>query len=112
MDTLYAIFIVIHMIGWAMVLGGVIVNMKEDKLNKGVLHGALTALVAGIVLVGLAEMGDGSVNHMKIGIKLLVTLVVVALTMVGTRNPEKVTKGTMGAIAGLTVVNIALAVMW
>ncbi len=30
----------------------------------------------------------------------------------GTRRPEKVTRGLVGSIAGLTVVNIAIAVLW
>ena len=112
MDIITGIFLVIHMIGWAIVLGGTLTSMREPRIAKGVTHGALTALVAGIILVGLAEMGDGDVNHIKIGVKLVVALVITVMTIWGSRNEEKVTTGFLGGVAGLTVLNIAIAVLW
>jgi len=38
--------------------------------------------------------------------------VVTALVVMARRRPEKVTNGYLGAIAGLVVVNVALAVIW
>lgn len=112
MDLVFGILLVIHMIGWAIVLGGTLTNMREPRIAKGVTHGALTALVAGILLVGLAEMGDGDVNNVKIGVKLVVALVITFMTIWGSRNEEKVTRGFLGGVAGLTVANIAIAVLW
>ncbi len=48
----------------------------------------------------------------KIGVKLVIALVVTGLTIVGTRKPERVTTGFLGAIAGLTALNVAIAVLW
>ena len=74
-------------------------------------HGVLTALVAGVLTVGAAEMAGGDPNHMKIGIKLLVTLVITVLVILGKRK-ESVSAGYLGGIAGLVVTNIAIAVLW
>ncbi|HLS26813.1 MAG TPA: hypothetical protein VK063_13175 [Beutenbergiaceae bacterium] len=115
MDVLYSIFVVLHLLGWAIVLGGALANMRQPKLAPGVLHGALTALITGILLVGLAEATSGGpeeINHMKIGIKLLVALVVTGLAIYGRRNTDVVSRGYLGGIAGLVVVNVALAVIW
>lgn|SRR5690625_1996674 len=112
MSVVYGIFVVLHLIGWAIVLGGALANMRTPKVISGMLHGVLTALVTGIVLVGLAEMGDGEVNHLKIGIKLLVALIATALVIYGRRNDDRVTTGYLGGIAGLVVVNVAIAVLW
>src|SRR5690625_147615 len=115
MDVLYSIFVVLHLLGWAIVLGGALANMRQPKLAPGVLHGALTALIAGIALVGLAEAtssGPDEINHMKIGIKLIIALVVAGMAIYGRRNDNIVSRGYLGGIAALTVVNVALAVIW
>lgn len=115
MDIVYSILVVLHLVGWAIVLGGVLAKMREPALASGVLHGVLTALVTGILLVGVAEATSGGpeeINHIKIGVKLIIALVVTGMAIYGRRNTEVVKTGYLGAIAGLTVVNIALAVIW
>jgi hypothetical protein len=115
MDFLYHLLVVLHLIGWAIVLGGTLVNLRTPKIATGVLHGILTALVTGILMVGIAESTDVlsyELNSTKIAVKLVVALVVTGLVIYGTRRPEKVTRGLVGSIAGLTVVNIAIAVLW
>lgn len=112
MSIVYGIFVVLHLIGWAMTFGGALANMRTPQISKGMLHGVLTAIVTGILLVGLAEMGDFGVNHMKIGIKLIVALGAVAMVIMGQRDQKKVTTGYLGGVAGLVVVNIAIAVLW
>jgi hypothetical protein len=114
MDLVYHLVLVLHIVGWAIVLGGTLVNLRPPRIATGVLHGALTALVTGLVMVGLAEaVLDGDVNHVKIGIKLLVTLVITALVVVASRkDADRVTTGMVGGIAGLTALNIAIAVLW
>lgn len=109
MDFLHGVFLVLHLLGWAMVFGGALAGMKSGKLTDGAFHGILTALVTGIVLTGL--LGSDA-NHVKIGVKLLVAIVVTVLVVLGRRRPEKVTNGYLGAIAGLVVLNVGLAVLW
>lgn len=112
MNIVYGILVVIHLIGWAIVFGGALANFRAPQIPKGMLHGILTALISGILIVGLAEMTDGSVNHVKIGIKLVVALVVTAMVILGARDQKKVTAGYLGGIAGLTALNVAIAVLW
>ncbi|MCC2312753.1 hypothetical protein [Cellulomonas xiejunii] len=109
MDTVHGIFLVLHLIGWAVVLGGALAGMKSTTLPSGTFHGILTALVTGIILTGLL---GADANHVKIAVKLVITLLVTVLVVLGRRRPEKVTRGSLGAISGLVVVNVALAVLW
>lgn len=112
MDLAYKIMLVLHLLGWAMLLGAALAHLRKPTMPKGALHAALTALITGLLLVGMAEMGDGELNHIKVGIKLLVAIVVTVLVVLGTKKPERVTTGYLGAIAGLVVLNVALAVVW
>ncbi|MEZ0448412.1 hypothetical protein [Cellulomonas sp. ICMP 17802] len=114
MDLVYQLLIVLHLIGWAIVLGGTLVNLRTPKIATGVLHGILTALVTGIALAGIASAGlaGHEPNTTKIAVKLVIALVVTALVILGVRKPARVTTGYLGAIAGLTVANIAIAVLW
>ena len=112
MDLVYKIFLILHLLSWAMILGGVVVSHTEPRRAKGAMHAALTAFVTGIVLVGLAETGDGKVNHVKIGIKTLVTIAVVVMTILGEKKPERVTRGYLLGLLALIVVNVSLAIGW
>lgn len=111
MGIVTGILVVLHLLGWALVLGGLATRMRKPEIPAGVLHGALTALVTGILLVGAIEMGGGDVNQVKIAVKLLVAIAVVVLVWRGQRQPG-VTTGYLGAIAGLTVLNVVIAVLW
>ena len=63
----------------------------HPRVLPGMVHGALLQLVTGVVLVGLHEAGagDDDVNNAKIGVKLLVTLVVVGLAWVTAAGPQR-----------------------
>lgn len=112
MSIVIGILIVIHLIGWAIVFGGALANMRTPQVPKGMLHGILTALISGILLVGMHEMQGGGLNHIKIGIKLIVALAVTAMVILGSRDKEKVSAGYLGGIAGLVALNVAIAVLW
>jgi hypothetical protein len=47
-----------------------------------------------------------------VGVKLVVALIVTGLVINGARRSERVTTGYLGAIAGLTALNVAIAVLW
>ena len=111
MDIVFNIILVFHLIGWALVLGGAIFGLREEKMSKGMLHGILTALIAGILMLGIAGMGGWDMNYVKYGVKLVIALVVTGMVIVGGQK-EKVSKGFLGGIAALTVANVAIAVLW
>lgn len=113
MDVLYNVFVLLHFVGFAALFGGAFTQLKGPKrvVNAAMFHGALTQVVTGIVLLGLQEMGDGPVNHMKLGIKFLV-LVVITVLVVMNRKKEHVADGPFWSIFALTLANAAIAVFW
>ena len=75
-------------------------------------HGALTMLISGLLLVTSLEIfGDGPVNHMKVGLKLLVLIVIFVLVLMN-KKKEAVADGAFWGIFGLTLLNAAIAVFW
>lgn len=112
MDILRDIALVLHFVGLASLLGGFLVQMKpkEKVVNAAMFHGAMTQLVTGLALVGLAEAQSYDVDHLKIGIKLVLLIVITALVLVY-RKRETVPTGVWGAIGGLTLAEIVVAVV-
>ena len=113
MDIAFNIVLILHFIGLAGIIGGWLATVKAPHMNKAILHGAILQVVTGILLVGLREMQDADVNHMKIGIKLLVAIVILVLAVVGMRKEAKA-QGSSGALATtaglLGVLNVIIAV--
>jgi hypothetical protein len=115
-EFVYNLLVVLHFIGLASLLGGFLVQMRSaDKgVNPAMLHGALTQLVTGVLLVGIASAGlvpGEEVDHAKIAVKLVIVLIITALAFVGRkRTPPQV--GLWGAIGALTLVNVVIAVFW
>ncbi|GAA2941077.1 hypothetical protein [Streptomyces enissocaesilis] len=116
MDVLINVFVGLHIIGIASLLGGFLTQMKAmgagtARFTPAMLHGALTMLITGVALVGLNQADGQSVNNLKIGIKLAVLVVILGLVYVK-RDEEKAEKALFGAVGGLTVANIFIAVLW
>ncbi|KAF2778074.1 MULTISPECIES: hypothetical protein [Streptomyces] len=116
MDVLIHIFVGLHIIGIAALLGGFLTQMKAmgqgaARFTPAMLHGALTMLVTGAVLIGLNQAQDYSVDNVKMGVKLAVLIVILGLVYVK-RDEEKVDKPLFGLVGGLTLVNIFIAVLW
>ncbi|MER5931658.1 hypothetical protein [Streptomyces sp. NPDC002054] len=116
MDVLINVFVGLHIIGIASLLGGFLTQMKAmgagtARFSPSMLHGALTMLVTGVLLVGFNEMDGQAVNNIKVGVKLAVLFVILALVYVK-RDEEQVDKALFGAVGGLTVLNIFIAVLW
>ncbi|MFE2421376.1 hypothetical protein [Streptomyces hokutonensis] len=116
MDVLIHLFVGLHIIGIAALLGGFLTQMKAmghgtARFVPGMLHGALTMLVTGAILVGLNQADDQHVNNIKIGIKLALLVVILGLVYVK-RDEETVDKNQFALVGGLTMVNIFIAVLW
>ncbi|OCC07469.1 hypothetical protein [Streptomyces sp. PTY087I2] len=116
MDVLINVFVALHIIGIASLLGGFLTQMKTmgsgtARFTPAMLHGALTMLVTGMALVGLNQADDQTVNNVKIGIKLALLVVILALVYVK-RDEEKVDKGPFIAVGALTAANIFIATVW
>jgi hypothetical protein len=116
MDVLINVFVGLHIIGIAALIGGFLTQMKAmsaetARFTPAMLHGALTMLVTGLVLVGLNQADDQPVNNVKIGVKLAVLVVILGLVYVK-RDEEKVGRAAFGAVGLLTVANIFIALLW
>lgn len=114
MEILRLVLVFIHFLGLASLIGGLLVQMKgpERRIVPAILHGALTQLVSGILLVGVLEGPlDETVIHAKIGTKLGVTLVITVLAWVNRKKPT-ISSGLFGALALLSVLNVGVAVFW
>ncbi len=85
-------------------------NKSPRKLNPGVMHAGLTALIAGVVMVGLHDSvkPDEELNHTKVGIKFLVLVIILALGYKNVKKPE-LPKNVWLTMTGLTVLNIVIA---
>jgi hypothetical protein len=112
MSAINMIMYVIHLLS---VIGILVLLMHQwnktpRKLNPGVLHAGLTALIAGIVMVGLhnSVKPDEELNHTKVGIKFLVLVVILALGYKNVKKPE-LPKNVWLTMTGLTVLNIIIA---
>jgi hypothetical protein len=112
MSAINMIMYVIHLLSVIGILVLLLLqwNKSPRKLNPGVLHAGLAALIAGVVMVGLHESvkPDEELNHTKVGIKFLVLIVILALGYKNVKKPE-LPKNVWLAMIGLTVFNIAIA---
>ncbi|MXM62214.1 hypothetical protein GR925_01820 [Streptomyces sp. HUCO-GS316] len=116
MDVLIHLFVGLHLIGIAALLGGFLTQMKAmgqgtARFVPVMLYGALTMLVTGVILVGLHQAEDHTVNNIKIGVKLALLIVILGLVYVK-RDEETVDKRLFGLVGLLTTANIFIAVLW
>ncbi|MFF7134836.1 hypothetical protein ACFZBZ_21075 [Streptomyces sp. NPDC008196] len=116
MDVLIHLFVGLHIIGIASLLGGFLTQMKAmgqgtARFVPEMLHGAATMLVTGVILVGLNQADDQHVNNIKIGVKLALLIVILGLVYVK-RDDETVDKSLFGLVGALTTANVFIAVLW
>ena len=113
MEFLRHLLLVIHIVGFAALLGGLLVQVRrpEKSVNGLMRDGSGTAFLAGLLLVGVIEADDGSVDHAKIAVKGIIGLVVLALVMANVRK-ERIATGLWALILLLTLANICVAVFW
>lgn len=111
MDIVYSVLVFLHMLGLAGVISGFLMQVMTGhaKSAKVLLHSALLQLVSGLLLVGVAEMGDGGLDHAKVGVKLVVAVAVVVAAVLNLRRPAAKLAVAAGVLA---VLNIAVAVFW
>jgi hypothetical protein len=112
METVFLIAYIAHMLAIAGILVLLLlqINKTPRKLSKGVIHSAATALLAGLVLVGTYSSAkpDETLDHTKVGIKLLVVLAILVISYINVKKSE-LKKSIWLTLIGLTVLNILIA---
>ena len=120
LSIIHTVAYILHMLG---ILGILVllllqVSKKPRKFNTGILHSAATALIAGLVMVGVQYPlnADNPIqwplyDNTKIAVKLGIVLIIL---LIGYRQNKKsvfATK-TWATLLGLTVANIVIAYAW
>ncbi len=112
METVFLIAYIAHMLAIAGILVLLLlqINKTPRKLSKGVIHSAATALLAGLVLVGTYSSAkpDETMDHTKVGIKLIIILVILVLSYMNSKKSE-LKKSTWLTLIGLTLLNTLIA---
>ena len=113
MELLRHLLLVVHILGFAALLGGLLVQARspEKSVNALMRDGAGTAFLAGLLLVGVIEADDGEIDNAKIAVKGVIGLVVLVLVMANLRR-ERIATGLWALLLLLTVANICVAVFW
>lgn len=115
MEILEKVLLVLHFVGLASILGGVLVQAKllrsGARLLPAIMHGAWLQLLTGLALVGVISATDNDLDNTKIAVKLTVLLVIVVLAFI---NRTKATPASwvVPVIGLLTLSNIVIAVFW
>ncbi|MDY7088699.1 MAG: hypothetical protein SYR96_26790 [Actinomycetota bacterium] len=112
MEALRLILLFIHLIGFALLLGGAVTQFVSGKfrINPAVLWGSIIQLLSGIALSAPLRDGDEP-SPFKLGVKLLVAVLIFIMVFLP-RKRESVNKGHFIGIIVLTLVNAAVAVFW
>lgn len=117
METLRAFVVLIHLVGFAVLFGSWVVSAAGDRKFTRVMSAGLTiAAVAGLALAAPWGLADGQeLDHMKIGVKLVILLIIGALIGIGSARAKRgaTVPSIMFTLVGLlTLGNAAIAVLW
>jgi len=113
MELLRDIFLILHLIGLAAILGGFLEQWSSSKraISTVMVWGARAQILTGLALVGLIYANDGEPDNTKIAVKLVIALAIVGVAEANKKkdSPPAVAWWMVGL---LTLVNIAVAVIW
>lgn len=119
MDLVYSLLVAAHLLGMAALVGGYLSGATASRTTAPgpvMVWGARTQLVTGLALVGLGEaVLDVDYNHVKIGVKLVLAVVVAGLVEVVAARMRRgaMAPSTLVHTAGaLAVVTVLVAVLW
>lgn len=112
MEALRLILRYVHLIGFALLLGGAIVQYVSGKLriNPAMLWGSVIMLATGIGLSAPLRDGDEPAPA-KLVTKLVLAILIFVMVFFS-RKRDVVNRGHFLAIVGLTLLNAAVAVFW
>jgi hypothetical protein len=114
MEALRLILRYAHLIGFALLLGGAIVQFVSGKLriNPAMLWGSIIQVVTGLALSApLRGGGDDEPSPVKLGVKLLIAVLIFIMVFIP-RKREAVNRGHFIGIIALTLINAAVATFW
>ncbi|MEV1290444.1 hypothetical protein [Micromonospora sp. NPDC049679] len=112
MEPLRLVLLFVHLIGFALLLGGAITQYLTGrlKINRAMLWGAAIQVLTGLGLSAPLRDGDEPALA-KLATKLVLGLMIFVMVFFS-RKRESVNRGHFLAIIGLTLLNAAVAVFW
>ncbi|MFI6237981.1 hypothetical protein ACIBD9_30820 [Micromonospora sp. NPDC050784] len=112
MEALRLILLYVHLIGFALLLGGSIAQYASGRLriNPAMLWGSVIQVLTGLGLSAPLRDGDEPAPA-KLVTKLVIGLLIFVMVFFS-RKRDMVNRGHFLAIIGLTLVNAAVAVFW
>lgn len=113
MDLLRLALIVVHLVGFALLFGGTVMQLgprvtEPRVVNRAMTTGAVTQLVSGLMLSALA-VGNG-LDPAKVTLKFLV-LIVIGVILIANRRRRSVSRRVLTVVALLTLANVVIAVV-
>jgi len=110
-ELLISIFLVLHLLGIAVLLAGFFSNLKDltkgIKVSAGVLHGSYLMLATGLAMAGILD--SSKLNTFVILLKLI-ALVFIFVIAFRYRKKDVTPVWAVPSIALLTTINIVLAI--
>jgi hypothetical protein len=103
-----------HLIGFALLLGGAVMQFLSGKfrINPAMLWGSIIQVVTGLALAApLRGGGDAEPSPVKLGVKLLIAVLIFIMVFIP-RKREAVNRGHFIAIIAMTLLNAAVATFW
>ena len=106
--------VVLHLLGMAAILSGWIAQRYGAKAWAPLVWGARAQVLTGLLLVGRHEMADDDLNHMKIGVKVLVAIGVAACAEIANAKAKRgdLRPVLVNVAAALTILNVLVAALW
>ncbi len=114
LEIIIRITLVLHLLGFATIFGGVLAQTKNFKtgapVSPGILHGSWLALITGLILTGLVYANGEEVNNLTLSLKGLgiTGIFFIAYTYAKKDSAPKWVVPTIGL---LTVANVCFAVL-
>lgn len=107
------ILVLVHLIGFAALLGGCLVQLRtpEPEVSTAMLWGAVIELVTGVALFIVVEVAVEPVRTAPLVVKTLLTAFLMTLVAVN-RRYAAIPRGLWALITGLSLTSAATSVLW
>jgi hypothetical protein len=114
LEIIIRVTLVLHLLGFATILGGVLAQTKNFKtgapVSPGIMHGSWLSLITGLALTGLVYANGEEVNNLALSIKGLVITAIFFIAYTFAKK-ETAPKWVVPTIGLLTIVNLSVAVI-
>lgn len=113
MELLRDAMMFLHFLGFGSLIVGCALSVRRSVagLNRLTWIGAATQLVTGLVLTTLAELNpERDLDHAKVGVKLTVLIAIAVISVIFAKR--ELPRWVLPTLAGLAVVDVAVAVFW